>query len=48
MNNLPPVTLIVGCICVYPVVAFVLGILFERYRRRYRVVRIEPKEGREV
>lgn len=44
-----PVAAIVGCACFYPLLAFALGVLFERYRRRYRVIRVEPgDEGREV
>jgi hypothetical protein len=47
INN-SPVILIIGCACVYPALAFVAGILVERYRRRFRIVRVEPQEGKEV
>ncbi len=45
-----PVAVIVGCVCIYPVLAFAVGVLFERYPKRYRIVRLEqePTEGKEV
>ncbi len=43
-----PVLAIIGGCCLYPLIVFAAGVMFERYRRRFRIVKVEPHEGREV
>jgi len=43
-----PIVAIIGGCCVYPLLVFAAGVLFERYRRQFRIVRVEPKEGTEI
>lgn len=47
LQNSPVLWAIGGC-CIYPAIVFAAGVLFERYRRRFRIIRVEPDEGREV